>query len=81
MSSNTTGEYMCAPGSSKPELFRDTVVHALDDSTEAAELALADPERPLHEPDLHSRRRRASAAVRPPELLSPVFIGTSGRAC
>jgi hypothetical protein len=85
MSSNTTGECMCAPGLSKPELFRATVVHALDDSTEAAELALADPERPLREPDPHSRRVGTATGERrnvcPPELLSPVFIGTSGRAC
>lgn len=35
--------------SSKPELFRATVEHALDDSVQAAELALADPDRPLRE--------------------------------
>jgi AcrR family transcriptional regulator len=35
--------------SSKPELFRATVEHALDDSIKAAQLALADPGRPLRE--------------------------------
>ena len=35
--------------SSKPELFRATVQHALDDSIKAAQLALSDPERPLRE--------------------------------
>jgi AcrR family transcriptional regulator len=35
--------------SSKPELFRATVEHALDDSVTAARLALADPDRPLRE--------------------------------
>jgi AcrR family transcriptional regulator len=35
--------------SSKPELFRAAVEHALDDSVTAAQLALADPDRPLRE--------------------------------
>jgi AcrR family transcriptional regulator len=35
--------------SSKPELFRATVEHALDESIEAAQLALGDPDRPLRE--------------------------------
>jgi AcrR family transcriptional regulator len=35
--------------SSKPELFRATVQHSLDDSVAAAEHALADPARPLRE--------------------------------
>jgi AcrR family transcriptional regulator len=35
--------------SSKPELFRATVEHALDDSITAAQLALTDPDRPLRE--------------------------------
>ncbi len=35
--------------SSKPELFRATVEHALDDSVTAARLALADADRPLRE--------------------------------
>jgi AcrR family transcriptional regulator len=35
--------------SSKPELFRATVEHALDDSVTAAQLALADSDRPLRE--------------------------------
>lgn len=35
--------------SSKPELFRATVQHALDDSITAARTALADPGRPLRE--------------------------------
>ena len=35
--------------SSKPELFRATVQHSLDDSIEAARLALADSRQPLRE--------------------------------
>lgn len=35
--------------SSKPELFRAAVEHSLDDSVTAAELALADNDRPLRE--------------------------------
>jgi AcrR family transcriptional regulator len=35
--------------SSKPELFRAAVEQALDDSVTAAQLALADPDRPLRE--------------------------------
>ncbi|WP_406642032.1 TetR/AcrR family transcriptional regulator [Amycolatopsis sp. WGS_07] len=35
--------------SSKPELFRATVRHSLDNSIEAAQLALADSGRPLRE--------------------------------
>jgi AcrR family transcriptional regulator len=35
--------------SSKPELFRAAVEHALDDSVTAAQSALADPDRPLRD--------------------------------
>lgn len=35
--------------SSKPELFRATVAHSLDDSITAARAALADPDRPLRD--------------------------------
>ncbi|MFC5230515.1 TetR/AcrR family transcriptional regulator [Pseudonocardia zijingensis] len=51
--------------SSKPELFRATVEHALEDSVEAAQRALADPDRPLHERLIEAFDRWAGRYVGP----------------